>query len=281
MGEEIDFGNIVLEIIEKGKIPTPVFNPIAIKVQQLIASRPEIDEIVEMVSVDSTLSAAVLQAVNSSFYGLIVKKKTVSDAIKHLGVKESGNVVVSATLSKNFRTNDSQMQPFMSQLWMHNLCCAVGTQWLSNTFHEGLNAQAFLAGLLHDFGKLILLSAIVKAKTDRKLGLPPLTSQLIYETLSKLHADEGFKLLTKMNLPEEYCVVARDHHLIYKNIDKENLILIMVRFSNMLSKEVDLGMSMNDDRIELLETSEAKFLQLEKEDFEKFKGYVKEKMKIT
>jgi HD-like signal output (HDOD) protein len=281
MEREIDFGNIVLGIIEKGKIPAPVFNPIAIKIQQLVATGPEIGEIVEMVSLDSKLSASVLQTVNSPFYGLITKKKTVADAITHLGVKESGNVVTSATLSKNFTSNDKQMQPFMLQLWRHNLGCAIGTQWLCNIVHEELSAQAFLAGLLHDFGKLILLSAIEKAKKDRTLGLPPLTNQLIYETLSKFHADQGFNLLEEMKLPQEYCSVARDHHLTYKNIDKKNVLLNLVQIANMVCKEVGIGMSIDDLETDLLETNEAKLLGLRKETSEKLKEYMKMKMRIT
>ena len=222
MQKEIDFGDIVLSIIDGGKVATPVFNPIALKVQQLIARDPEISEIIEMVSLDSKLSAAVLQAVNSPFYGLGVKKQTVSDAIHYLGIKESGNVVVSAALSNNFSSKDKQIQPYMLQLWKHHLGCAIGTQWLSNTFQKDLNSKAFLAGMLHDFGKLMLLSAIEKAGKDRSLGLPPLTNRLIYETLSMLHAEQGFKILTEMHLPEDYCEVARDHHLPYAQIDKAN-----------------------------------------------------------
>jgi len=272
----MDFGDIVLNIIHDGKIPLPVFNPIAIKVQQLIERKPDLSEIIDAVSVDSKLSAAVLQAVNSPFYGLGVKKKTVSDAIFYLGLEESGNVVVSAALSGNFASKDQQIQPYMAKLWKHNLGCAIGCQWLSNRLGKELNSTSFLAGMLHDFGKLSLLSAIEKSKRDKRLALIPITDRLICETLSRLHTEQGFTTLTKMNLPEEYCVVARDHHLPQENLAKEDRLLVFVRAADTICNEVGLGVT--DDAANMEAQT---FSGLEKEILEECKAYIKNKMRIT
>ncbi len=160
METDIDFGRILTEILESGKVPLPVFNPIAIKVQQLIKGNPDLGKISELVSMDSKLSAAVLQTVNSPFYGLTSKKKTVADAINYLGLDESGNVVVSASLSGNFVSKDEKLQHYMAKLWKHNLACAIACQWLAKEMNNEISAMAFLSGMLHDFGKLTLLAAI-------------------------------------------------------------------------------------------------------------------------
>lgn len=281
MEKEMDFGDIVLDVIHEGKTPLPVFNPIAIKVQQLVERKPDLSEIIDTVSVDSKLSAAVLQAVNSPFYGLGVKKKTVSDAIYYLGLEESGNVVVSAALSGNFSSKDKQMQPYMAKLWKHNLGCAIGCQWLSNSLEKEMNSTAFLAGMLHDFGKLTLLSAIEKVKRDKRLSLIPITDRLICETLSKLHTEQGFRTLTKMNLPEEYCVVARDHHLPQEHLEKEDRLLVFVRTADMICNEVGLGVSEDVENMEWREVEGQAFLGLEQEIIEECKAYTKEKMRIS
>ena len=280
MEHDINFGDIVLDVIHEGKTPLPVFNPIAIKVQRLIERKPDLSEIIDTVSVDSKLSAAVLQAVNSPFYGLGVKKKTVSDAIFYLGLEESGSVVVAAALSGNFASKDEQIQPYMAKLWKHNLGCAIGCQWLSNRLEKGLNSTAFLAGMLHDFGKLTLLSAIEKAKRDKRLALVPITDRLICETLSRLHTEQGFTTLTKMNLPEEYCVVARDHHLPEDNLDPKERLLVFVRTADMICNEVGLGVF---DHVANQAPSEmgSPFLGLEKEILAGCKAYIKEKMRVS
>ncbi len=240
METETDFGQILMDILESGRIPLPVFNPIAIKVQQLIESNPDIGKIIEMVSMDSKLSAAVLQAVNSPFYGLSVKRKTVSDAVNYLGLEESGNVVISAALSGNFASKDEQMQPYMARLWKHNLGCAIACQWLAKDLEKEISSTAFLAGMLHDFGKLTLLSAVEKAKREKQMAQVPITDHLIAETFLRFHTEQGFLTLTQMHLPEEYCVVARDHHIPLGDMDKDNHLLLLIRSADTLTKEVGL-----------------------------------------
>ena len=281
MEKEMDFGDVVLGIIRDGKTKLPVFNPIAIKVQQLIERRPDLGEIIDAVSVDSKLSAAVLQAVNSPFYGLGVKKKTVGDAIHYLGLEESGNVVVSAALSGNFASRDKQMQPYMAKLWKHNLGCAIGCQWLSNNHEKELNSRAFLAGMLHDFGKLTLLSGIEKARRDKRLAHVPITDRLISETLYRLHAEQGFITLTKMNLPEEYCAVARDHHFPQESLDKGDRLLVFVRAADMICNEVGLCVSGEAENMEGSELGGGSFLGLGKEILDECAAYIKEKMRLS
>ena len=281
MEKEINFGDVVLGLIHEGKTKLPVFNPIAIKVQQLIERKPDLNEIIDAVSVDSKLSAAVLQAVNSPFYGLGIKKKTVSDAIHYLGLEESGNVVVSAALSGNFASKDKQMQPYMAKLWKHNLGCAIGCQWLSNSHEKESNSKAFLAGMLHDFGKLTLLSGIEKAKRDKRLAHVPITDRLISETLYRLHAEQGFITLTKMNLPEEYCAVARDHHLPQDSLDKGDRLLAFVRAADKICNEVGLCVSEDAAHVEWRETDGGPFLGLEKEILDECTAYIKEKMRLS
>lgn len=277
MEEETDFGQILTAILEAGKIPLPVFNPIAIKVQRLIQTNPDLGRIIEMVSMDSKLSAAVLQAVNSPFYGLSVKKKTVSDAIHYLGLEESGNVVISAALSGNFASRDEQMQPYMASLWKHNLGCAIACQWLAKDLDTEISSTAFLAGMLHDFGKLTLLSAVERAKRDKRMAQIPVTDHLIADVFSRFHTQQGYQTLTKMHLPEEYCMVARDHH----NIDlaTENRLLLLVRSADMLAKEV--GLSATSDPMEYMDANKVSRSGLEEETLSECRNYLKAKMKIS
>ena len=266
-----------MEILEAGKIPLPVFNPIAIKVQQLIESNPDLSRIIEMVSMDSKLSAAVLQAVNSPFYGLSVKKKTVSDAIHYLGLEESGNVVISAALSGNFASRDEQMQPYMASLWKHNLGCAIACQWLAKDLDTEISSTAFLAGMLHDFGKLTLLSAMERAKREKRMAQIPVTDHLIAEVFSRFHSQQGYLTLTEMHLPEEYCMVARDHHSI--DSDTENRLLLLVQWADMLTKEV--GLSATGDPIEYMDMEKGLLPGLEEEKLSACRKYLKAKMKIS
>ena len=279
MGTEIDFGQIVIEIINSGDVPLPVFNPIAIKVQKLIKSSPALGKIIELVSMDSKLSAAVLQTVNSPFYGLTTKKKTVSDAINYLGLEESGNVVVSAALSGNFASKDDQLRPYMAKLWKHNLGCAIACQWLAKEMKNEISSMAFLSGMLHDFGKLTLLSAIQKSRRKKEMAQIPITDHLIAETFGKFHTEQGYRTLSEMNLPEEYCIVARDHHMEFADMDDENGLLKLTKTADVLTKEV--GLSATEDALEFSDVSQKMSSECNGELLVDCKKYLMTKMRIS
>lgn len=279
METDIDFRIIVAEILDSGKIPLPVFNPIAIKVQQVIKSNPDLSKIVELVSMDSKLSAAVLQTVNSPFYGLTTKKKTVADAINYLGLEESGNVVVSAALSGNFASKDEQLQPYMAKLWKHNLGCAIACQWIAKENNGDISSMAFLSGMLHDFGKLTLLSAIGRAKRHKKMAQLPITDHLVAQTFAKFHTDEGYRTLGKMHLPEEYCFVARDHHLPYTDMDDPNGLLPLTRTADLLTKEI--GLCATEDPMERMDIDQQGGSAFNAETLVECRQYITQKMRLS
>jgi HD-like signal output (HDOD) protein len=278
MKKEIDFGQIVIEIVKSGNIPLPVFNPIAIKVQKLIEDNPDLGKIIELVSMDSKLSAAVLQTVNSPFYGLSIPKKTVSDAINYLGLEESGNVVVSAALSGNFTSKDEQLRPYMAKLWKHNLGCAIACQWLAKEMDDELSSMAFLSGMLHDFGKLTLLSAIQRSKRQKEMAQIPVTDHLIAETFAKFHAEQGYRTLSEMNLPQEYCIVARDHHMEFPNMDDENSLLRLTKTADIITKEI--GLSATEVAAEAMDVSQKTSSGIDGELLADCKEYLMIKMRL-
>lgn len=254
MRQEIDFRELILQEIQKGKLRMPVLNPIALKIRQLVANEADIQEIVQTIKLDSTLCASVLEAVNSAYYGLEIKRKTIEDAISFLGIKATGEVVVTATLSRSFVTTDTQLQPVMALLWKHNLCCALAAQWVASRYAKRVVAEAFIGGILHDFGKLRVLSAIERIKVTRKHALPPLSSSVILEAMDALHTTQGFHLLKEMNLPEEYCLVARDHHMASERVPAANTLLMVVRYADCVCGT--LGVTLNTNPTDL--TNEAR-----------------------
>ncbi len=58
--------------------------------------------------------------------------------------------------------------------------------------------------------------------------------------MTVLHTEQGYNLMKQWNLPEEYCVIARDHHK--KDFDSKNLLLLMVRLSDMACLKLGIGL---------------------------------------
>ncbi len=91
--------------------------------------------------------------------------------------------------------------------------CAIGANWLAKqTGFQTLAHETFIAGLLHDVGKLYVLKIMDDMKACGEIENPP-SDRVIHEVMQNLHADQGYSLMAHWNLPEKYCQVARDHHL--------------------------------------------------------------------
>jgi putative nucleotidyltransferase with HDIG domain len=155
-----------------------------------------------------------------------------------------------------YKSDDLLFRNTMAVLWRHSLGCAIASKWLAGKVGYGSQAQeAFMAGLLHDIGKLFLLKVIEELKRTGKLVLT-ISPALISEVLNSMHADQGFALMQKLNMPEIYCDIVRDHHL--ENVPPTTLLSI-VKLVNLSCNKLNIGMHPNPETV-LFTTNEAQFL---------------------
>src|SRR5262249_5586248 len=148
--------DIVKEHLASDELQLPVFAPVAMEMREML-SREEvnIEAISEKVQRDQALTGQLLRAANSAFYGGLRQIGTIRESVMRLGTKEVMNLVVLSTQQRQYESKDKFLGPYMTKLWQHASCCAMGCQWLSKRLgHGALGQQAFMAGLLHDIGQL-------------------------------------------------------------------------------------------------------------------------------
>jgi hypothetical protein len=94
-------------------------------------------------------------------------------AIVRMGVNEVANIVARITHENNFRSKDPFLHTIMRRLWRHALGVAMAAHWLAKECGlQNLAHEAFFAGLLHDVGKLFILSVIDELKHTEKMDIP-------------------------------------------------------------------------------------------------------------
>jgi HD-like signal output (HDOD) protein len=263
MQKNLSFLDVITQYIEAGNVVLPVLSSAAMRVQQeLVKKEPEIKVLKSLISQDQSLSSQVLQMANSAFYHGLVEIKTIEAAIIRLGMREVGRITLLAATKNQFRSTNKSLNAIMHKLWQHSVGCALGVQWLSKRCKlEELQKHAFFAGLFHDVGKLFVLMMIEQMKEKHK-DLP-LTHALLMETMTLLHAEQGYNLMKQWNLPEEYCVITRDHHK--KDLDDKNLLLLMVRISDMACLKLGIGLT-KEPSLVLSACEEAQLLNLSEID---------------
>jgi HD-like signal output (HDOD) protein len=257
MNSKESFVGIIQKHINSDEAVLPVFNTPIQRIQQEIAKEePNLDDIEKLISGDPALTVQVLRAANSAFFEGLTKVSTVRNALIRLG---TGELLMLLMQRDDAGFIDSFCSDLMEKLWRHSLGCAIGSYWLARQCGLGAIAhEAYVAGLLHDVGKLLLITVVENITRSGKKKMRP-SNELLHEVMENFHAEHGFLLLKNWNLPESYCKIAQEHH--YEDIDSNDTLLAIVRLVNKACNKLGTGLY-QDSSIILAATPEANLLGL-------------------
>ncbi|MBL1265677.1 HDOD domain-containing protein [Methylomicrobium sp. RS1] len=237
---EKSLAELIDEAIASGDMALPVF-PRAINELRnaLKDERKSLDTIAKQIAMDASLASQVLRVANSSFYAGLSKINTVKEAIVRLGL---GRVVQIATLVMQkglFSSKDPATNQFIIKLWQHSVAVALGSEWLAKRLNfESLAEEAFLAGLFHDIGELLLLKCLEDMRVKNPtINLP---ENLVREVMVRQHEEKGAWLLQSWNLPEAYGSIAGSHH--HPLTEETGTVELMVRVADMVSYKLGIAL---------------------------------------
>jgi putative nucleotidyltransferase with HDIG domain len=258
MTEKKSLMEVISSYMENNTLAIPIFNSIAVRLQDVLAkSDYSIDEVNRLIVADPGLASQVLRVSNSSFYAGLNKVTTIQDAIVRLGAACVANIVMMATQKNIYRSDDPGLNGLMGDLWKHSLCCAIGSRWLATKVNYGaISQEAFLAGLLHDIGKMYLLKVLEEVMKEKNYETD-ISSALILEVIESMHSMHGARIMDQWNLPEAYVIVARDHET--PEWDVKNPLLAIVRLVNQTCRKIGVHSS-PDPSLVLFAAPEAQML---------------------
>ena len=260
MQNELSIAEVINQQLESGAAELPVFNPIAQRIQKETAKEePDFKLIEQLIVKDPALTSEVLKMANSSVYRGLTEVTSIRNAILRLGVKEVANIVVLVTHENHFNSKNQIMHQLMRKLWSHSLGCAVGAQLIAQKSGlDDITQEAFLAGLLHDVGKLLIIKIIDDVLSSKQMAIH-LSEALLDDALDRLHTECGHTLMNHWNLPKKYMGVVKNHHS--EDYDITNILLVIVRLVNSACRKIGLGIR-NDPSITLIATNEFQLLNL-------------------
>ncbi len=193
----------------------PVFRPVAIKLLSLLTKEEaDIFEIADLLNADPGFSAEILTLANSAVYALPNRVNTVQRAIIVLGIERTRTLVTRAALQGMVRGLDENRA--VQNCWAHSRAAGAIAAWLSPLFRIHPD-RAYTAGLMHDIGRLGLLSAHGRAYADllaRAAGSDTDLMQAERALFVVDHCEAGEWLTRTWGLPEEFQQGARSHHCI-------------------------------------------------------------------
>jgi len=227
-----------------------------------------LSDVARALASDQGLAARVLKLANSAFYGSSRRIGTVSEAVVILGMRTIRNLTMATSCQEML---EREVQGYFlprGVLWRHSLAVAAAAQNLAQRAHFRGVEEAFVAGLLHDVGKVIM-SAYLKAEFAQvltRVAKGDVTfSDAEQEVLGFDHAEAGARLLERWNLPASLVSAVRHHHAPQAAATSPLNALVHVADTICLTLGVGLGI---DGLAYALDPNALATLNLTEEDFE-------------
>jgi len=190
----------------------PTIPVVAIKVMQLIESeQATAEELAKVVASDPAVAARVLKISNSSFYGCQRQIQTLSSAIVVLGFSTLRSLVVAASVKQVYKPYGLTEK----MLWEHSFAAGLAARIIAKQTRAANEEEAFLAGLFHDIGKIIM-NSLDRAKFQEVMqhcyneGISFGDAERSVYPFS--HDEVGAYVIKKWNLPEVLTTAILQHH---------------------------------------------------------------------
>ena len=198
------------------------------------------DQIARVLLRDQAMTANVLRIVNSPFYGVGRNIGTVSQAVMTIGVWQVTALALSTSvyhLTTNWRSSLDRVR-----FWRHSLEVAIASRMIAERIGYAKAEDAFVAGMLHDIGILILENSFPE-QFERVWSLAPESSNVIAleeEVFGTNHARVGQFLLQHWFLPQHICEAVGKHHSSVAADSRQpgSTVSQIVRLAHILSKFV-------------------------------------------
>lgn len=114
-----------------------------------------VSQIAAVITQDQALTAKILHLVNSAFYGFARQIDTISRAVVILGFRAVRSAALAISVFDYFQGEGSTGSVDIRRFWTHSIAVAAIAKVLATEIRSSHQEEVFVAGLLHDAGKLI------------------------------------------------------------------------------------------------------------------------------
>ncbi len=231
---------VFAKIQETGNLPT--LPEILIKLLEACddENTPLID-IADLISKDPVLSLKVLQLVNSAYYGIRQKFTGIEQAVVYLGADSIRNVAITTSIHQVFDHKRLKRitQFSLSDFWWHSLMCATLAKRIAIRTNFSNRDEAYLSGLLHDIGRLVLVSTFPKEHEYILLKTEDARNTVWAETqlIGVDHGEVGAWVVEKWKLNSLMGEAIKYHHESLEQIAESFPLVKIVYLSNLLCQE--------------------------------------------
>lgn len=222
-------------------------------VNELNDSDVKVTKVVQLIECEPTISSRVLRMANSPLYGATRAISTIGHAIVILGFRCVSQQAIAAASGELFKAGSAACKKQRLETYLQSLGIATAARFIAQKTRIANPDEAFLCGVVHDVGKLVLFQHACDDYT-RLLAKNPCgdSTELEIAEYGISHATLGGQCGIAWALPESICTSIANHHLPFHEAQEPlSKTLILARY---LARKWKMGFDemsfVQDDKLE-------------------------------
>jgi putative nucleotidyltransferase with HDIG domain len=211
----------------------------------LTAEQSYTAQISEIIRRDPSLTSRLLRLVNSVYYGLSTPVNTIEEAVFYLGIRQIRQLAMVTPVIEDFQRLAGGYAFPWREFWQHCIGTAIMTREVISLVHVQSDEGDYVAGLVHDVGKIVMASAFPEHFSEIHRLAQTTGRDLIDIEKSVLgldHTHVGAMYLRSHNLPDLLIQTAQHHHC-PQNAERHQMVVAAVQIANLLVRSAKIGLS--------------------------------------
>jgi len=171
-------------------------------------------DLYRVIQADQAMTVNVLKMANSVFYGLPKRIGSLQHALSILGYVEVRNLVIAQAVFKSFKASGGKGPMDIRPFWQHALTAALAAELIGRGADPG-DQDLYVAGLVHDIGKLVIYMALPEAYAELILEVGPYAHTMFameQRFFGMTHEETAQRVLRQWMFPESILEAVGCHH---------------------------------------------------------------------
>ena len=198
-------------------------------------------ELADLIAKDPGIASKILSVANSSAYHRSGQKVGLEQSLASIGTDMVKTLVISESVFQIFNNFSQANNTDLRGFWKHSLSAAVMAREIATRMNYPHLEEAYLAGLLHDVGRLALLAAAPREYATNFMAADDANLCAVEQrTLQITHAEAGAWLIERWHLDSFLADSVLYHHEIASRVGSAHPLIRIVILAHLLSShEVD------------------------------------------
>jgi putative nucleotidyltransferase with HDIG domain len=172
-------------------------------------------QIADVIRRDPSMTTRLLRMVNSVYYGLSTPVSSIEEAVFYLGVRQIRRLAVVTPVIEDLQKLAGRTRFAWREFWRHCIATAIMTREIHGDIQPSSDEADYVAGLLHDVGKIVMAAAFPTYFDQIQTRLREENADLLQietETLGINHCELGARYLAAHKLSAVTIQAVRFHH---------------------------------------------------------------------